>query len=79
MSNNDLLYATYEPDSRYVRLVERYHEYCSESEYLDNSSARVLYKEFKEWCDICGYTQDDISYVRRAHPYRFSDEIGRTR
>jgi hypothetical protein len=76
MNNSDLLYAVYEPDPRYVRLVERYHEYCSTSEYLDNLSARALYKEFKDWCVLHGYTQDDINYVRRAHPYRFSDEIG---
>lgn len=73
--NNSELFGIYEPDPRYLKLVDKYHEYCSQSEYLDNRSALQLHKEFVKWCDENGYSRSERNAIKRKHPYRFRDDI----
>lgn len=54
-------------DERFLALRDKLNKYYQQSEDIKLSAGTVnnLYKEFKEWCEINGYTRDEINAAKR--------------
>lgn len=64
---NALLYGDFTPDPRTEELNKRLYQYYKDtySDSMDNKTAMVYWKEFKQWCGNCGYTPDEVNRAKR--------------
>ena len=63
---NVLLYGEFKPDERQISLHERLEQYYRDTpDEVDNRTAMKHWLEFKQWCNDCGYTQDEINRAKR--------------
>ena len=63
---NALLYGEFKPDERQIELHKRLEQYYRDTpDEMDNRTAMKYYREFKQWCDDCGYTQDEVNRAKR--------------
>ena len=63
---NKLLYGVYNPDERLQALYNRLSLYYRQTpDSMDNHTAIRHRREFKQWCNDFGYTQDEINRAKR--------------
>jgi len=56
----------FKPDMRAIELHERLQKYYDETpDSMSNKDALQKWKEFKEWCNYFGYTQEDINNAKK--------------
>lgn len=57
-------------DSRKHTLEERLQKYYTDTpSSMSNRYAMVKWKEFKNWCEINGYTKGEINKAKKARHY----------
>lgn len=56
--------------SREQLLQERLQQYYLETpDSMSNVNARIKWKEFREWCQVMGYSVEEINKAKRARQY----------
>lgn len=61
-----LLYGDFKPDERQIALYERLEQYYRDTPNdMCNRTARKYLRELKLWCDVRGYTREEISQAKR--------------
>lgn len=61
----DRLYGRFEPDERYISLVNRLQQYYDDTpDSMNNRDAAPFWKNFIQWCDTHGYTREEINKAK---------------
>lgn len=61
----DRLYGRFEPDERYISLVNRLQQYYDDTpDSMNNKDAAQFWKTFIKWCDDHGYTRKEINEAK---------------
>lgn len=72
----DWLYGRFEPDEKYILLVNRLQQYYDDTpDSMSNRNATLLWKKFIQWCNERGYTRDEINKAKRDCRFKNIDKI----
>lgn len=73
----ELFYGDFTPDPRDTALHNRMLKYYRDTPNgMDNKEAMVYWREFRQWCNDRGYTQEEIVKAKRdCHNKELTNEI----
>ena len=58
---------TFKPDERWQRLYDKFEQYYKDTpDSMNNKDALPFWKKFNEWCNINGYTRDEVNDMKKS-------------